>query len=64
MDNVIREQLDEYQKICAAIRFISEGIDHPRIRYYLNLSDIAFDRIKRLAANPWMFEHVKRKRSA
>ena len=59
MDNVIREQLDEYQKICAAIKFIGEGIDHPRIRYSLNLSESSFDRIKRLAANPWMFEHVK-----
>lgn len=60
MDNVVREQIDELHKTKAAVHLITEGVDHTRIKSGLRLSDSTFDRYRRLAANPWMLEHVER----
>ena len=59
-DNVVRESIDEYHRIEAAITALKLGTDHIQIKVNMRLSDTTFDRYRRLAESPWMLEHVRR----
>ena len=62
-DNVIRQQIDELHRVKAALLLLQENVDHTRIKVNLKLSDSTFERYRRLAASPWMLEHIERTRS-
>ena len=59
-DNVMRQQIDELHRVKAALLLLKENVDHTRIKINLILSDSTFDRYRRLAASPWMLEHIER----
>ena len=60
MDNMVREQVTEFYRIHSTVTFIQMGMDHHRIKSAMGVPDTTFERCRRLAANPWMMQHIER----